>query len=128
MRKKVTNYFDLAAKIAVAKEDKRSFLLSAIGVRSDGAMVRAINAPSISPNRVAHAEYRLSRKLDTGAVVYVCRIRLLDGKKALARPCKSCIKVLKSRGVSKVYFTRGPNKWGVLDFDKGTEHTFSRFN
>jgi tRNA(Arg) A34 adenosine deaminase TadA len=126
LRKKVTNYFDLAAKIATAKDDKRSFLLSAIGVRSDGAMVRSINAPSISPNRVAHAEYRLSRKLDTGAIVYVCRIRLLDGKKAMARPCKSCIKVLKSRGVSKVYFTKGHKTWGCLDFDKNTESTFSR--
>jgi tRNA(Arg) A34 adenosine deaminase TadA len=115
MRRKITKYFKLAAKIAYGKDETRSFLLSAIGVRADGSIVKAINSPSSEPNRQAHAEWKLSRKLDTGSTVFVCRVRLLDGKKAMARPCHSCLKVLRSRGVSRVYFTTGHHTWQYID-------------
>lgn len=128
MRKKIFAYFELAAKLAHGKDNTRSFLLSAIGERSDGALVQSINSPSVSPNRLAHAEYKLSRKIDVGSTIYVARVRLADGKLAMARPCHSCMKVLKFKGVSRVYYTTSPTGWGFIDFDKNTEASFSSFD
>jgi len=121
MNRKIFNYFEIAGKLTLNKEDNRSFLLGAIGIRKDGAFVKAINGPSIFPERTAHAEYRLSNKLDVGSEVYVCRVRLLDNKFALARPCDSCMKVMFSRGVRKVYFTVSENEFGVIDMKTMTE-------
>lgn len=94
----------LAAKFAAKKRDIRTFKLAAIGIRSDGRIVHASNGPTPYRNDQAHAEARLAKKLDVGSTVIVVRVRP-DGRLAMAKPCKSCELILKSRGVRKVYFS-----------------------
>ena len=97
----------------MSKSDNRTFLLGSVGIRSDGAMVKSLNSPTEIPNRKTHSEYRLSKKLDYNSIVYVARVRLADGKFAMARPCVSCQKVLCSKRVSKVYYTISECEWGL---------------
>ena len=116
MSQKIWDYFEMAGKIAVSKEDRRSYLLGAIAIRGDGAIVAALNGPSQFPAREAHAEFRLARKLDVGAVVYIARVKVGDGTFGNAKPCSSCRKILKAKGVNKVFYTLGPKEFGVLYF------------
>lgn len=113
MQRKIWSYFEIAGQLAISKDDKRTYLLGAVGVRKDGCMVVAMNGPTPTPNREIHAEYKLCRKLDHGATVYVARIRTGDGKFGNAKPCHACRKVLRSRRVNKVYYTKGLGKFGI---------------
>lgn len=113
MQRKIWNYFEIAGQLAVSKQDKRTYLLGVIGIRNDGVMVRSMNGPTPTPNREIHAEYKICKKLDHGAVIYVARVRTGDGKFGNAKPCHSCRKVLRSRRVKKVYYTKGPNSFGI---------------
>jgi tRNA(Arg) A34 adenosine deaminase TadA len=115
MNIKIFNFFEIAGRIASKKDDRRSFLLGSVGIRSDGKMVSAINSPTELPNRMAHSEFRLSKKLDYGATVYVVRVKLCDGKFGLAKPCESCFRALKSKKVNKIYYTISHNEYGVID-------------
>ena len=115
MNRHVWSYFDLAGKLAVKNQSHKSFLLGAIGVRKDGALVSAVNSISQEPDRRAHAEYRLSKRIDQGSIVYVARVRLLNGEFAMARPCHDCEKVLRSKRVRRVYYTISNCEYGVLD-------------
>lgn len=112
---KIWHYFEIAAEQAFSKKDRRSFYLGAVGIRSDGAIVSACNGPTSEPERKAHAEYRLAKKLDPGSIVFVCRLLRKDRSFAIAKPCHSCTKMLVSRGVSKVYYTIAPGEYGVLN-------------
>lgn len=98
----------------MSRDDDRAFLLGAIAIRGDGAMVRALNSPTDLPSRQVHAEYRLSRKIDYDATVYVARIRLIDGKFGMARPCKNCMKALISKRVKKIYYTINHDEYGII--------------
>jgi len=108
-------YFEMAKIIATSKKDKRSFLLGAVGVRKDGVIVASPNGPAIlvenKANRgyfpKAHAEFRISKKLDVGSVVYVVRVRRGDKRVCLAKPCETCVNVLRYRGVKKIYYSIG---------------------
>ena len=116
MNQKIWNYFEIAGKLATKKKDRRYYFLAALGIRSDGTAVSSVNgAPAEGPMREAHAEYRLSKKLDYGAIVYVARVRIGDGTFGMAKPCLDCQKALRSRGVKKVYYTLGNDKFGVLN-------------
>lgn len=106
----------MAGKLAISRDDGRAFLLAAIGIRKDGAIVRAMNAVSREPNRLLHAETRLAKKLDPDSVVYVARIRLSNGEFAMSKPCPDCYKALKYKKVSRVYYTISNNEYGVIDF------------
>lgn len=117
IRKRVFNYFQMAALTAIKREDERSFLLGAVGIRYDGALVKSVNASSFHPVRTGHAEARLCKKLDVGSIVYVVRVKLLDGSLATARPCKSCQKILRSTGVSKVYYSISEFEYGIMTFN-----------
>ena len=98
-------YLALAASCAtVGSEDRRKFCLGAVGVRSDGAVVKARNGSTRERCPAGHAETRLSRKLDVGSTVFVARI-LRSGGLALAAPCVTCRRALRSRGVRHVYYT-----------------------
>ena len=66
-------HFEAAVKIASLKDDQRVHRLGAIGLRSDGVIVGAPNAPAPDKTPQAHAEARLCRKLDKGATVFVAR-------------------------------------------------------
>jgi tRNA(Arg) A34 adenosine deaminase TadA len=114
------NLLRLAAKIAadLRESQRQGFYLAAVGVRSDGAIVQATNkATRGGYNKsvpATHAETRLCRKLDAGAVVYVARV-LENGVWGLARPCSRCRARMRSQKVRRVYYTIGPGEYGILD-------------
>lgn len=111
----VWKYFELAAQVASLKDDFRTHRIGAVGLRSDGALVCASNGPvRKSPLSIHHAEMRLVRKLDYYGTVFVAR-RRADGNWGLARPCVDCQRILRSRRVRRVYYTVGPEEYGVLD-------------
>jgi hypothetical protein len=112
--------FRLAKKIAISKKDKRGFLVGAVAIRKDGTIVKACNSPHMgeSQNPKAHAEYKLAKKLDKYAVVYVLRVRRGDGSVGLAKPCPDCERTLRSKKVTKVFYSISDNEYGVLDLTK----------
>jgi len=126
MNNKIFTYFEIAAKLSHARDDERTFLIGAVAIRGDGTMISSINMPSKIPNRIAHAEYRLHKKLDYGAVVYVARMKLQDMNFGMARPCINCQKVLISRKVSKVYYTISPFEWGMWNPKTGVDTYYSK--
>jgi tRNA(Arg) A34 adenosine deaminase TadA len=107
----------LIAAAVAAKPDtdrRRQSLHGAIAVRTDGTIVQARNGSA--PNRAprGHAEARVCLKSDKGAKIYVCRL-LKDGKTfANSRPCKSCMNIMRSKGISAVYYSLGENEWGSI--------------
>lgn len=122
-------YFKLAAMVAESKNDKRQFHIGACGIRSDGSIVISSNGPvrldgelrkSFGP---AHSEARLAKKLDVGATVYVVRVSKVDMSWSLARPCQSCQRILRSRGVKKVFYTISDNEYGVMYLNNKPETT-----
>jgi tRNA(Arg) A34 adenosine deaminase TadA len=116
LHKKIFEMFQIAAERAAKNRDRRTFFVGAIGIRRDGTMVMAWNGSSKEPNRVAHAEFRLASKLDQGAVVYVARIKVGDWSLGLAKPCQACQKILKSKKVKRVFYSIGPDEYGIIEF------------
>ena len=106
-------YLEQAAKIALKKLD-RTYLMAALAVRKDGALISCRNGFPLEPNQLHHAEARLCRKLDTADTVFVARILRTGNIWAMARPCDVCQILLKSKRVKRVVYTIGPNEWGVL--------------
>lgn len=113
MSRAIEAVLTMAAEYAALREDRRSYLLGAVGLRADGRIVHSCNGSTPLPDRTQHAEYRLSRKLDKGSEVYVSRV-LKDGWITMARPCAACLKALGSKGVSRVYYTIDMNEYGVI--------------
>jgi deoxycytidylate deaminase len=115
-------YFEIARMIATSKKDRRSFLVGACAVRKDGIVVCSPNGPARIMNDTkdrryfpeAHAEYRVSQKLDVGAYVYVLRVRRGDKKICLAKPCKTCQVMMKARGVKKVFYSVSEDENGNI--------------
>ncbi len=105
-------YLQQAVDVGASKLDGRHFYVGAVGLRSDGAAVSAMNGRTYSPNPFAHAERRLLRKLDKGSVVFVGR-STRDGTWALARPCMYCRKAMRGR-VTLVVYTIAPGEYGVM--------------
>jgi len=108
---------ELATGIACRRRDRREFLLGAVGIRSDGAIVMSRNEASAVPQPDAHAEARLARKLDHGATVFVARVLGSSGELAMAKPCHSCEMRLRSRGVKKVFYTDHEGTIQSMEFD-----------
>lgn len=126
MRREIFDYFEIAGKLTTKKDDRRAFLLGAVALRRDGTLVSAINSMSIEPEPSAHAEFRVAKKCDIGATVYVARVRLLNGEFAKSRPCKTCRAMLINRGIEKIYYTIDHHSYGVINFKKNTEYEFLR--
>ncbi len=103
----------MAREAAISKQDVRTYLLGAVAVRGDGCIVKSANGPSPVPNREVHVEYKLCKKLDHDAVIYVARVRKGDGSFVNARPCEACRKMMRSRRVKKVYYTISDSEFGV---------------
>src|SRR4030043_590917 len=100
-------YFKLAKKVAGKRERgkiKRRYRLGAVGIRNDGVIVVSVNLPSRQVNKLAHAEVRLTKKLDKGSVIYVARIHR-NGSLAMARPCENCQRTMRLRGVRRCYYS-----------------------
>jgi len=106
---------EIAGKLALSRDDDRHFMHGAVGKRSDGAFVYAVNGNPKEPTPQHHCEWRICRKLDRKSVVYVARVRV-DGSWANSKPCKNCQRRMKTRGISKVYFTICENTWGCIQF------------
>ncbi len=105
-------FFRLAKDIAI-KNDCRQYRFGAVGIRTDGTMVFSRNIPTRHPEPKAHAESRVVRKLNRGSIVYVVRI---DRKNNLtmARPCKHCQRIMKSKGIKRCYYSISNKEFGVL--------------
>lgn len=113
MKNNIRYYLNRALVMAQCSDDRKHFQLAAIGIRADGTTVASTNIRTPIRCRSAHAETRLSRKLDVGSVVYVARASKL-GEWAMARPCENCQKTLRTRGVKRVYYTVGPSEFGCI--------------
>lgn len=99
----------------LSRQDERAYLVGALAIRKDGAIVKARNSPSrMETNPEVHAEAKLCKKLDKGAIVYVVRVNK-SGNFAIARPCKHCMTKLRNKQVAKVYYTINNYEWGVID-------------
>jgi tRNA(Arg) A34 adenosine deaminase TadA len=103
---------NLAINVAISGDDYRNHRIGAVAIRNDGAIVVARNG-STGGWRIpeAHAEFRLSKKLDANSTVYVVRVRQ-DGSLGMAKPCPICMQILISRSVSRILFT---NNNGILE-------------
>jgi tRNA(Arg) A34 adenosine deaminase TadA len=113
----VNRYFRLARQVATkgdTHEVSRQYRLAAVGIRTDGTIVASSNVPHRTPEPRAHAEARLTKKLDWGSTVYVVRIQS-DGRLATARPCKKCQNAMRLKGVRRCYFSVSENEYGVLE-------------
>lgn len=118
MRKEIFSYLKIAAQIARQGANDRSFFLGCVGIRgSDQKIVVSFNGKSKIPERSAHAEFKCSRKLTPGSVIYVARI-YKNGDLAIAKPCRSCIQALKNKGVTKVYFSINNFEFGQIGLEK----------
>ena len=115
MANKVKQMLRLAATIAqkTTSGKRRNFLLGAIGIRNDGVLVSASNIPAQRQTPEAHAEYRVSRKLDVGAVVFVARKNRV-GRLCNAKPCFRCESAMRSKGVKRCFYTISNTKFGVM--------------
>lgn len=114
---KITDFLDMAAEYAI-KDDIRTFLIGAIGERSDGAIIKSRNLSAQTIIPTGHAEARLARKSDVGTVVYIARVKRGDGLWGHARPCRSCRRIMKSRGIYQVYYTISHGEYGFMDLNK----------
>jgi deoxycytidylate deaminase len=114
MNNKIFYYFNIAAKIAMSKNNRRHFILGSLAIRDDGAIVTAYNSPTMHPMRHTHSEFRLSRKLDYGATVYVARVNKHTSSFCMAKPCESCMKALLSKRVKKIFYTINDDEYGVI--------------
>jgi tRNA(Arg) A34 adenosine deaminase TadA len=110
---KVNKYFRLAKEVAVKGPSIRQNLLGAVGVRTDGAIVKSNNLSCRFPTKEAHAEARVCRKLGWGGTVYVVRV-LRDGTLTMAKPCRNCENRMRLSGVVKVYYSINENEFGVM--------------
>ena len=93
---------------------QKNYLLAAVIVRKDGAIVVSTNAVTQNPNPSAHAEARALKKADFGAELYVARV-IRDGTWVMAKPCKTCQALIRAKGIRKVYYTISPDNYGVWD-------------
>lgn len=112
--------------------DWRNFYLAAIGVRKDGVIVKSQNGAIYAGclKRFvrlgnSHAECRVLRKMDWGGVIYVARVLKQDFSIGMASPCEMCRIKIKSKGISKVYYTINEHQYGVWDVvnDRDTVYT-----
>lgn len=91
----------------MAGSNERHYLLGAVGIRKDGAIVRARNQQTKIPDTCVHAEARLCKKLGKDApMVIVVRVSK-TGELAMAKPCPNCERLLKRYRVKKVFYTTG---------------------
>jgi len=116
---RIKKYFALAAKVAQlgdSKEANRQYRIGSVGVRKDGVIVCSSNVSIRTPNKDAHAEARLAKKLTPQSVVFVVRIdRAGDFK--MAKPCEACAKKLRLSKIRKCYYTINNSEYGVIEYD-----------
>lgn len=105
--------------------------IGALGIRTDGAIIKSVNgsirngyaqsnatySQSLAKSGIYHAEGRLLRKIDSGAVIYVARKRrdVLGFREAMAcaRPCEHCRNSTRGFRVKKIFYTIDENLYGI---------------
>jgi len=102
--------------------------IGALGIRTDGAIIKSVNgsirngyaqsnatySQTLAKSSIYHAEGRLLRKIDSGAVVYVSRrLRNADNIWGMARPCERCQPNLKAYRVYKCFYTIDNQYYGI---------------
>lgn len=114
----IWSFFHEASSFSIKNIDERTFFIGALAKRKDGAIVIARNNCNKVPMPMAHAEARLSKKIDLKSIVFVCRTsKIYDTPHfALAKPCASCYTILKNKGVKRVYYTISENQYDYFDF------------
>jgi len=113
---RIDKYFRVARQVATkgdSKDAKRHYRLGAVGIRTDGTVVMSSNVPCRNPEKQAHAEARVVKKLDFGSEVFVVRIDS-QGQLRSARPCRSCQGLLRLRGIKQCYYSISETEFGVL--------------
>lgn len=108
-------YLEQAVELARSIDDGRNFRLAAVAIREDGTAVQSTNLMVNVPQLRGHAEARVMLKAGWGSTVYVARV-LKNGDLALSKPCRHCERLMRARGVKKVYYTISDNEYGCLTF------------
>ena len=105
----------MAAKLAAqSKDDQKNFFLGCIALRKDGVLVSSTNQTVIEHKTPsAHAEARVLRKAGWGAILWVARVLKDRQTWANAKPCSFCRTLIANKNVQKVYYTIGPNEYGI---------------
>jgi tRNA(Arg) A34 adenosine deaminase TadA len=115
---KVIKMFNLA-RYAASKQGKlerRDFWHGAVGERSDGTIVSSRNSHAVERFRHAHAETKLTKKLNVGSTVYVVRVGRTDGFLRLSKPCANCMIAMRIRGIKKCYYSISEHEYGCITF------------
>lgn len=144
----VKKIFNRCAKIALPKsanDFKKNFWLASIGIRFDGCEVSSrnaiVNVGNISWNtsdqfskippymKIAksHSEVRCVSKMDQCGTLFVVRISkepniktgIFDFK--MACPCDICSMIIKSKKISRVYYTINNDQYGIRDIDSDND-------
>lgn len=81
----------------------------------DGILDAKSNLPSWPGYGGVCAEERIlrhpPRTARGGSILYVARVRRVDGKPAIARPCPKCQRIIERSGVREVYYTDEYGEW-----------------
>ena len=101
---------DAAAAAKPETDKRRHSLHGCIGIRTDGTIVKARNGSSPGKSPYSHAEVRVCRKLNKGSTVYVARV-LKNGAVANSKPCRTCMSMMRAKGISVVTYSLGPAEW-----------------
>lgn len=117
--RKIQQLLKLAANAATGngKNDCRQYLIGAIAIRVDGAVVSARNISNNRKSQRCHAEARVLRKSGNCATVFVARVSRRDGSIQMAKPCIRCQSELRNRKIKKCYYTISNNEYGVMNFN-----------
>lgn len=117
---------DQAAKVAASDFfPGKNFLLGAVCLRKDGAVVSAYNT-TVPHHQTpsAHAEARVLRKSTPNSILWVARV-LKDRKTwAMSRPCKFCRAAIENSGITRVYYTIAPHEYGVWIVNQNTKEIY----
>lgn len=99
---------------ANSKVRDKNYFLACLALRKDGVMVHSTNSTvAENPTPSAHAESRCLRKTGSEAILWVARV-LKDRKTwAMAKPCRHCRSLILNKNVKRVYYTIGPNEYGI---------------
>jgi len=104
----------IACEVALMGDENRKYCLGAVAKRKDGALVYSYNGRPTDVHAPSHAEFRLSKKLDTSKTIFVARINRNTGIIGLAKPCGACQIAIKSKMINKVIYTISDKEYGVL--------------
>ncbi len=104
-----------AAKLALSGDITKNHMLAAVSKRKDGVVVASRNGKTQVPRPTAHAEARALKKSGHGCTLYVAKVQKTTGEWGMAKPCNNCMTLIRNMKVKRVYYTIGPNEYGVID-------------